>query len=214
MGRGLNLIGERFNRLTVISYAGTIGTSRQKETTWNCICDCGNKVTVRGGGLRGRKTLSCGCLGKERRLEANTSHGMKHTSTYNTWCRMKGRCTNLNDKDYTYYGGRGITVCERWLKFENFFEDMGEKPTGLTLERTDNNNGYSPENCIYASRKEQSRNKRNNRIIIYQGKTQCMKDWAIDLGIKYHTLLRRLNKYPVEIAFNMPQRSCIALTGI
>jgi hypothetical protein len=204
MGKRIDLKGRRFNRLLVIAYAGTIGKPNCREATWQCKCDCGNTTTVRAGDLMSGKTQSCGCFGKEKRLEANVSHGMSHNSTYSSWKAMKKRCNNPNEIDYKYYGGRGVIVCTRWKNsFENFYSDMGEKPKGLTLERIDNNKGYSPENCYWATRSQQSRNTRTNRMIIYRGKKQCVADWADEIGINYHALYGRLRNHPPQIAFNM-----------
>ena len=199
----IDLTGQKFGRLTVIDYAGTIKKGKSRQATWHCKCSCGNDTTVRTGDLRNGHTLSCGCLGKEKRLKANTSHGMRHTLTYEVWGAMKARCSNPNCSDFNNYGSRGIKVCKRWLKFENFLEDMGEKPKGLTLERKDNNKGYSLRNCKWATYKEQNRNSRHNRTITYQNKTQCLIAWAEQLKLHENMLGKRLNKYPPQIAFNM-----------
>jgi hypothetical protein len=116
------------------------------------------------------------------------------TPTYRIWRDMKSRCSNPNRKDYRYYGGRGIKVCERWLEFSNFLADMGERPEGLTLERKDNNLGYSKENCRWATRAEQNLNSRNNRNITYAGKTLCIRQWALNLGIREATIRNRLDR--------------------
>jgi len=196
----INLAGQRFERLTVISRAEN---DKAGQVRWNCECDCGNKTTVRGYSLLNGYTKSCGCLNKERSRSAQFVHGMKGTPTYKSWADMKSRCLNKNIPTYKHYGGRGIIICDRWMTFENFYEDMGDRPNDLTLERVDNNKGYSPENCRWATRKEQNRNRRNNVMIKYNGKEQCMKDWAEELGINRCTLGYRLKKYPPQIAFNM-----------
>lgn len=203
MSRFIDLAGKKFGRWTVIAYAGTIGNGRRKAATWQCRCDCGNNAIVRAHSLVQGKTQSCGCLREEKRLKASTSHGMKHSSTYESWKNMKGRCCNPNNQRFAYYGGRGIKVCDRWQKFENFYADMGEKPEGMTIERIDNNKGYSPENCCYATYKEQNRNQRTNRMITYFGETKCLAEWAEELSINYNTLQNRLKNYPPQIAFNM-----------
>jgi hypothetical protein len=192
----IDLTGQRFGRLTVISYAGT---TKKGRATWQCKCDCGNNTTVMASHLKTGHTISCGCF----RREKYTTHGMTHTSTHGTWAQIKNRCLNPNDKYYKDYGGRGITICSRWLRFENFLADMGEKPDGLTIERVNNNKGYSLENCKWATRKEQSRNKRDNRMVSYFGETKCLAEWAEELNINSRTLIGRLNKYPPQIALNM-----------
>jgi len=202
MAKRIDLTGQRFNRLEVISYAGTIGKPKRKEATWNCKCSCGTNVIVRAHSLRQGKTQSCGCLGKENWKELTQknllkmnrgceAHGMSKSSLYFVWRAMKKRCQNKNDSDYVYYGARGIAVCERWLNsFANFLEDMGECPKGLTLDRIDNNGNYEPGNCHYVTQKEQARNRRSTRLEHHNGKTQCLKDWAKELNISYHVLLK------------------------
>lgn len=128
-------------------------------------------------------------------------------NSYNT---MVQRCYNNNHAQYKDYGGRGIEVCNRWKEnqlnakgFWNFVADMGERPDGMTLERINNNDNYTPENCKWATRKEQQRNRRNNLYITYNGKTQCAKDWAVEMGVNYITLRRRYKTgLPLEIVFS------------
>lgn len=202
-GKRIDITGQRFGRLVVMAYAKTIGTRRHRVAMWQCRCICGNETEVRGNDLRAGKTQSCGCLGIEKARASRYKHGKKGTVIYKTWQDMKARCQNEHTKCYDAYGGRGIKVCERWQKFENFFEDMGKKPRGLTLERINNDGNYEPENCRWATRAEQNRNTRFSRNITYQNKRQCLKDWAVELGVNYNTLYYRINKYPPEIAFNM-----------
>lgn len=133
-------------------------------------CDCGNKIEVEINCVEGKRgnTRSCGCLGAEQRLKASTTHGRskrhtEHYPTYSSWQHMKDRCLNPKNKYYNNYGGRGIIVCDRWMKFENFLEDMGDRTKELSLDRIDNNKGYSKENCKWSTRKEQMNNTRRNR---------------------------------------------------
>jgi len=196
----IDLTGKRFGRLVVVSRAKNSNAGR---TRWHCVCDCGVEKEVDGVHLVSGATTSCGCLGKEIHKKLKTTHGMSKTSTYGVWHDMVRRCTNPNRSCYKNYGDRGITVCEHWKKFENFYADMGEKPEGLTLERKDNNEGYSPENCYWATTREQSRNTRRTIMVKYQGKKQCISDWAEELGINHNTLGWRLKHYPPQLAFNM-----------
>lgn len=171
------MVGQKFDRWTVIAESGR---SKCGQPTWECICACGNVRVVDGNSLRRGLSKSCGCLREESFIIRITTHGMKGTPTYKTWLDMLQRCNNLNNSHYPDYGGRGITVCDRWLKFEDFFEDMGKRLDNLTLERINNNKGYSPDNCKWATRTEQSRNQRvrKDNVIKIKGivwNKQCQK---------------------------------------
>lgn len=142
------------------------------------------------------KTIREKCPAIEAMRRANTKHGHNRrtgpTRTYMTWAGMLARCTNPKEKSYARYGGRGIRVCVRWRKFENFLADMGAKPAGLTIERKDNSKGYSPTNCRWATVAEQNRNRRNVRRLTYEGHTQSMAEWAREFNLNPDTLASRL----------------------
>jgi hypothetical protein len=125
---------------------------------------------------------------------SNYRHGLAKTPIYNVWNAMIGRCHNPNSKAYSEYGGRGIHVCEKWRSFTGFYEDMGDRPEGATLERVDNNKGYSPDNVVWADRNTQARNKRNNVLLTVNGETRCLTEWSELTGIKVATLWARVKR--------------------
>ncbi len=197
----LDISGERYGRLRVVSFS-----HREEIASWfNCVCDCGKEVRTTSNRLRTGATRSCGCYHRDRTSEAKTKHGKRHTSIYNIWCNMRGRCENPTDAAYDRYGARGITVCDRWKDFSAFYEDMGDKPDGLTLERINNDKGYSPENCCWDTMKNQTRNRHTNRIMTLGNKTQCLAAWAEELGWRSNTLVSRvLRKWSDERALTTP----------
>src|SRR5690625_4623865 len=149
-----NLLGKRVGKVTVIRRDGSKGTN----AAWLCKCDCGTSLTISGGDIsRGRKK-SCGCAHNHRK-----KHGMSQTKIYRVWKSMHDRCRRERNPAYERYGGRGIKVCDRWKSFENFIEDMGERPEGGTLERIDNDGNYEPDNCKWATYLDQARNRRTNK---------------------------------------------------
>lgn len=155
----VDLLGMRFGRLTV---TGDSGIRQGHSTVWICMCDCGNFVHIQGNNLRSGHSKSCGCLNSELSSARARRHGMSKTPIWNIWMLMRKRCTDEGDYAYPEYGGRGITVCDRWMEsFDNFYEDMGPRPDGLSLERKDVNGNYEPDNCKWADWSEQSRNMRD-----------------------------------------------------
>lgn len=150
-----DMLGKKFGRLVVVEKAGH---DKWGNDLWKSECLCGKNLTTRGAHLRKGKTKSCGCLNAELSGNRARTHGMTKKSIWKIWRGMLNRCNNKNYHEYRYYGGRGITVCKRWLDFESFFKDMGDRPQGLTLERKDNNKGYYLGNCKWATRIEQNRN--------------------------------------------------------
>lgn len=191
-----DLTGMRFHRLTVIERGPNRGTGTKTKAQWRCSCECGEMVVIPGYSLKTGNTKSCGCLRREKNIEngkkLNLSHGMSGTRVHTIWACMIQRCLYPKHKSYADYGGRGITICERWMKFENFFADMGEPPDGLTLERGENNGNYEPGNCRWATLIEQANNRRNNVKITAFGKTQTIAVWCRETGYLKSKLIYRL----------------------
>lgn len=201
--------GSRFGRLRVIAYAGLrtfpCGDSKSR---WACRCDCGAVVIVLGSSLTSGNTESCGCINAESRTVHGHAKHETRTRIYRIWQGMLNRCRNSNQPNYARYGGRGITVCERWHSFENFLEDMGEPGPDMTLERGDNDGPYCKDNCVWATRAQQARNKSTNRNITFRGTTRCLKEWAEEIGIDQASLRERLEKWPLDRALTEPPRQC------
>ena len=199
-----DLTGKKFGRLTVVEKANNIG----KKVAWLCLCDCGNKKVVSSTCLVSGHTKSCGCIRTELSRERVTTHGLSKTSElYAEWARLKRRCNNPNCEAYKNYGGRGIKVCDEWNDasvFVSWCLSNGYKK-GLTLDRIDNNKGYSPSNCRWVTRKVQANNKRNNRLITYKDVTLTLAQWSEKLNMSYSVLKYRLsNKWDIETAFTTP----------
>lgn len=152
----LDLTGKTVGRLTVIKFAGFNNTP---HSFWLCKCDCGNEKIIRGYSLKSGNTKSCGCLNIENSKKSNTKHNKYGSREYITWKGMIQRCNNPKATRYKNWGGKGITICKRWEKFENFYEDMGKRPEGMTLDRIDNDGNYELKNCKWATSTEQNNNK-------------------------------------------------------
>ena len=187
----INLSGKIFGRLEVMYKDGR---NKANRPLWLCQCDCGNRISLTKNALTTGNTKSCGCLFKELLIKRQTTHGKSDTLTYRIWQDMKDRCINPKHHCYDNYGGRNIKVCDHWLSFENFLKDMGEKPEGLTLDRTNNDIGYCKKNCNWVTIQDQSRNKRSTLRYTYKGETKCLKEWADVFDINYQTLHSRINR--------------------
>lgn len=192
----IDLTGMIFNEWTVLERATSIH--------WRCRCSCGKEKLIQPNSLKTGKSKSCGCKGSDWCRK----HGMDGTSTYNIWSVMKQRCHNINHGLYQNYGGKGISVCDRWREsFNNFHADMGTKPEGMSLDRIDPKGNYSPENCRWASSKEQNRNKINTIYLEYKGERKPLAEWAEIKGMRRKTLRERLKMgWTVERALETPIR--------
>lgn len=215
MGNVKNISGKKINDWFVISENGR---SKNGSVLFLCECECGNRRTVEGRSIRSGTSTNCGCKRRqhaaERSRAACTKHGGKSERLYGVWRGMKDRCKNPNSRFYSRYGGRGILVCDEWdssyAKFREWALENGYDPTlprgACTLERTDNNLGYSPENCIWATSTVQCNNRSNNHLITFNEETHTLTEWSRMRGIRKDTLRRRLFEYgwSVERALNEP----------
>lgn len=192
-----DLTGQRFGRWVVVEFGDLRGTHK----FWRCKCDCGTEKAVDGKSLKRGISESCGCLrseiASERATRRMTRHGAAKTGEitpeYCAWSAMIERCRNPNHVQYHDYGGRGIGVCERWMAFENFIADMGLRPSRRhSIDRIENSGGYEPGNCQWATKQEQERNKRTNRIIEFMGESHPLVVWCERLDMNYHCVLGRL----------------------
>lgn len=210
----------RFGSLTVVG-PDTEGSERYRV----CRCDCGTEKRVRLDHLRTGKIVSCGCVKARKASErahilhaASTTHGATGTRAHKIWMSMRQRCNNPNSRFFAYYGGRGIHVCEQWnASFESFLADMGQPAPDQEIDRIDNDRGYEPGNCRWATRQEQQNNRRVNRFVTYQGETHTISEWSRLTGIHRNTLdLRLASGIPLSEVFTPEARkdlSGLALGG-
>lgn len=157
---------------------------------WLCFCDCGKVKLILERSIKAHVTKSCGCLQREkaRTLKPMYRHGLSKSQTWNSWISMRSRCYNKKNNRYNKYGARGIKVCERWLSFDNFYEDMGECPPGKSLDRIHNDKGYCKENCRWSTNKEQANNRSSNHKISYKNKLMTLMQISELLGLEYKSL--------------------------
>lgn len=204
-----DLTGQRFGRLVVIE---EVKKRKNGRILWKCNCDCGNTKEIYGNALLRGSTKSCGCLHTEIVSERFRKYDKDTTNLRNVLQSMKQRCLNPNNTDYYLYGGRGITICNEWLdknigmeNFVNWSIKNGYKP-GLSIDRIDNDKGYSPDNCRWVDSIAQGRNKRTNHIITFKGETHCLSEWAELMGLPYSVLKNRINRYGwnIEEALTIP----------
>jgi|SRR2546426_4040973 len=215
----LQLINQKFGRLTVIAKAESRGEGTNSKTYWLCQCECGREVEVMTGSLRSENTQSCGCYKTDKTIERNTTHGLSHHPEYRIWAHIKYRCTQPSDAAFEYYGARGIMMCIGWRdSFANFLRDIGPRPSRKhTIERIDNNGHYScgkceeclangwPFNCRWATQAEQTTNTRRNRMITFEGKTLWLAEWSRIFNLDHKTITSRIELgWPLEKVFHTP----------
>ena len=205
----IDLTSKQFTRLIVVR---RVQNDNHGHSMWLCKCDCGKEKIISGYSITSGHTRSCGCFRSEKTTQRSTKHGHKAgnkvSKIYMAWESMVQRCTNSNDKGYKNYGGRGIVVCVRWMKFDNFLIDIGEPPTKHhSIDRIKNNGNYCKSNCRWATKKQQMRNMRTNHLVAYNGKKQCIAAWMEETGISENVILWRLKRgWPVEDTLTTPIR--------
>ncbi len=196
----VDVTGKIFEFMKVIEYRGI----KNNKSLWLCECSCiDKKLFLVNKSLNIKNSMSCGCMRATKVSVANTTHGMTNTTEFESWHQMKSRCCNPKNKDYHNYGGRRITVCERWLEsFENFFLDMGPRPEPeYSIDRIDVNGNYCPENCKWATKREQANNKRKTRKIEYNGQTYSLSQFCEIFNVIRSTFTQRLDiGWPIEKA--------------
>lgn len=194
MASDINLLNKSFGNLTVIERL----PNRKSQRRWKCLCKCGATSEVSTGELNRGRTNSCGC--------SLVTHGKSKTPTWYSWCQMRQRCDNPNNKNYYHYGGRGIAYAPEWKSFEQFVADMGMAHKGMTLDRIDCDQGYSKNNCRWVTKQEQQRNKRTSRWFTYNGETKLLCDWEKLLGRSKGYLTKRLKRMTFIEAMTTPNR--------
>lgn len=204
--KSVDLTGRVCGKLTIVRRS-----KKSYATAWLCKCSCGKETTVVTASLIHGYTKSCGCLQKARVRETSITHGQSHgsegkpTAEYQAWSCMRTRCNNPNNRGYKDYGGRGISVCARWGKFEAFLSDMGPRPKGASLDRINNNGNYGPKNCRWATSIEQCNNKRNTNFLTARGVTFSCREWCRRIGMNHNTLNTRLSRgWAIEKALYTP----------
>jgi hypothetical protein len=205
MPKLVDLTGKKFGRWLVIKRDGE---NAHGSPTWLVRCECGTEKIVNGMALRQGASKSCGCYNRDVRREINMSRSTHKSArrgarskAYATWVNMKSRCNNPNASGFHKYGAKGIKVCDRWDTFENFLADMGEPPSSAhTLDRIDPKGYYTPNNCRWATQKEQQNNRSNNHLITHQGTTKTLMQWSECLGVPHKTLHYRLKNWTLEKA--------------
>lgn len=201
-----DITGKRFARYLVLERRGS---NSRGHSQWLCRCDCGTEKIVLATDLKRGHTGSCGCLLVDVMRSKMTTHGDSGTKIFRVWSTMISRCENPNNASYTAYGARGIAVCERWHKYENFIEDMGYPDPGMSIDRINPHGNYEPSNCRWATVKEQQNNRTDNRRVCLDGETKTISEWIKHRGLNQSTIYVRLSKgWPIEKALSMEDFRC------
>ena len=197
----INMAGKSYGLWTVICYAG--------NKKWHAKCACGVVKIVNGSLLRRGTSTKCKSCANRKHANPMSTHGLSQMPIYGVWHQMMQRCHNPNHAAFDRYGGRGIVVAKRWHNVRNFYADMGERPKNRTLDRIDNNGPYSPENCRWATNRQQSLNTRQNRYLTHNGVSKTIVEWCEETGIGRGTLTSRIDRYgwSVEKALSTPARA-------
>lgn len=211
------MTNKKYGRLKMLSRSKT---AKNGHIIWLCLCDCGRRVEVNGYHLRSGKTKSCGCLKREIASLTCRKYKFKHghckrgetSHIYRVWTNMLNRCNNPKSQDYKNYGGRGITVCKSWHKFEHFLTDIEEPPTNKhQLDRINNDGNYNPNNCRWATKQQQMRNTSRNRWINFNDKILCSAEWETQTGIPSSAIRKRLKRgWSIEETLTIPIRAKVA----
>ena len=197
MGKFMDLVGQSFGRLRVVSLNVEM-TARRR--VWDCTCECGGSKQANTYDLRAGLVKSCGCLHRERAATLNRTHGLsgkngESTRTFRIWCGIKTRCLNPNATGYANYGGRGIRLAPEWESYEVFLRDLGPCPEGFSIERKNNDGNYEPANCVWADSSVQSRNTSRSRYVVVGGVKRLARDVAKENGVQVGTFKSRLYKH-------------------
>ncbi|MDD3229598.1 MAG: hypothetical protein PHE09_10320 [Oscillospiraceae bacterium] len=214
MNKAHDITGNRYGSLVALSRV----ENRGKDTAWLCLCDCGNKTVVKTPNLKNGHTKSCGCLKEKTSYRNNIKHGLSQNNghiakLYKLWSGIKDRCLNINNPHYKEYGGRGILICEDWVSdyeaFHKWAVSNGYKEC-LSIDRVNNNKGYSPDNCRFVTMTEQNRNKRNNITVEYRGRKMVLSELSEICGVNYKTLYKRvMSGWSVKDAAERPVRNMV-----
>lgn len=206
----IDITGNKYGRLIVIKEDGKKG----KNVLWLCKCECGNYIHVIAYNLKNGHTKSCGCLAQEVKSKVHLSHNCSKTPLFRTWQHMLNRCRNKKINEYKNYGGRGISVCKEWQTSFESFRDWAISngySENLSIDRINVNGNYEPSNCRWTNAKIQANNKRNNRLLTYNNKTQTLSQWADEINISSQTIKKRIDKYgwSIKDALTKPLRRTI-----